>query len=214
MKNFPNIKDIVASKNWKFLVRNSLPVNISDYYSFSEAMHIVDHLIQASTEEIIKDGSTADLMRDYCVNLMTILRTKYREEWKKDWKNEAFLGIICALVYREEEAFKYIKNAYKQSSDPPQSLILAYISAGSGPDHFLTKKEIIELSQKAIEKGISYEAALRMSALAYEQKDQNKHEYWQKQAIEAEKNGFHTPIIVPNVLKDLFNEENGYQYEE
>lgn len=214
MKNFPNIKEVITHKDWKLLVKNFLPVNISDSYSFSDAMHIVNHLIDASAQEMAKDGFIADLMRDYSVNLMTILRAKYPKDWEKDWKNEAFLGIICGLVFREDEAFKHIKNAYEKLKDPPQSLILAYISAGSGPDHFLKKEEIAELSQKAIEKGITYEAALCMTTLAYEQKDKENQLYWEEKASEAEKKGLYTRIITPDVLKDSFKAKNGYQYEE
>lgn len=208
MKNFLNIKDIVTSKSWKFLVKNSLPVNIIDTHSFSESMEIANNLIEASVDEMLRDGFTADLMRDYSVNLMTILRAKYPKEWEEDWKNEAFLGMICGLVFREEEAFQYLKHAYEKLKDPPQSLLLAYISAGSGPDFFLTKKEIAELSKKAIEKGITYQAALRMAALAREQKDQEKQRYWEQKAAEAEKDKRYTPIIRPNVLKALFKKED------
>lgn len=214
MKAFTNIKDIVAKKKWKFLVKNTLPVNIADTYSFPEAMHIIDHLIKASVEEMVEDGFTADLMRDYSVNLMKILRAKYPREWKSDWKNEAFLGIICAFVFREEEAFVHIQKAYEQLEDPPQSLILAYISAGSGPDHFLTKEQIAELSQNAIEKGITYETSLRMASLAYEQKDFEKQKYWEAKASEADEKGIHTPCITPDVLKSTLKEEGGHQYEE
>lgn len=212
-KSFPNIKEIINAKDWKSLVKNSLPVNIADMYSFSEAMHIVDFLIDASVEEMMEDGFTADLMRDYSVNLMKILRAKCTDEWKKDWKNEAYLGIACGLVYREEEAFEHVENAYKQLEDPPQSLILTYISAGSGPDHFLTKEQIVELSQKAIKKGMTYEASLRMAALAHDQIDFEQQKYWKNLAIEAEQQGVHTPLIIPNVLKDTFMEENGRCYE-
>jgi len=210
MKEFPNIKSMVTSKDWKFLVKHSLPVNITDSYSFVEAMCIVDHVFGASVEEMIKDGFTSDLMRDYSVNLMTILRAKYPNEWKEDWKHEAYLGITCAFVYREEEAFKHIRNAYKQLDDPPQSLILAYISAGSGPDHFLTQSEISELSQKAIEKGVTYQSALRMAAMSQEKKEQ----YWTKKALEAEKNKIHTPFITPNILKGISNLKEGHTYED
>ncbi len=213
MKSFPNIKDIIAAKNWKFLVKNTLPVNIADTYSFSEAMHIIDHLIEASVDEMIEDGFTADLMRDYSVNLMKILRAKYPHDWKKDWKNEAFLGIVCALVFREEEAFVHIQNAYGQLEDAPQSLILAYISAGRGPDHFLTKERIAELSHKVIGKGVTYESALRMAALARDEQDKDKADYWDEKAEEAERRGIHTPIIIPNVIKDVYHIEEGYAYE-
>lgn len=214
MKFFPNIKEVINAKDWKYLVKNSLPVNIADTYSYSEAMHMVDLLMTASVEEMIEDGFSADLMRDYSVNLMKILRAKYPTEWKKDWKNEAHLGITCALVFREEEAFVHIQKAYKQLKDPPQSLILAYISAGSGPDHFLTKEQIAELSESAIKKGITYQASLRMAALASEQKDFEKQKYWKSKALEAEKQGIHTPVIIPNVLKDVFKEERGCCCEE
>lgn len=213
MKSFPNIQEIVAAKDWSDLVKNSLPVNIADIYSFSEAMHIGNDLVAASSEIMFEDGFTGDLMRDYSVNLMTILRARYPKEWQEDWKNEAFLGITCAIVYREEEAFVYIQNAYRQVEDPPQSLIFAYISAGSGPDRFLTRAQTTELLQKAIQKGITYEAALRMACLAYEQQDFEKQDYWKQQAAEAEKQGVHTPLIIPNVLKDTFKEKKGCRYE-
>lgn len=213
-QSYPNVQDVVAAKNWKYLVKHSLPVNLADMYSFSECMHMIDQLIEASVDAMLEDGFTADLMRDYSVNLMMILRARYPKEWKEDWKNEAFLGIVCALVYREEEAFVYIQNAYNQLENPPQSLIFAYISAGRGPDQFLTQPQVTELLHKGIEKSVTYEAALHMAALAYEQKDFEKQEYWKAKAVEAEQNGIHTPMITPNVLKDPFKEKSRYQYEE
>lgn len=209
---FPNIKKIVANKDWKLLIKSSLPINIVDLYSFNEAMQVANFLVNTSTEEMMEEGFTADLMRDYAVNLMMILRAQYSQEWKQDWKNEAFLGIVCALVFRDAEAFKFIQNAYQQLNEPPQSLILAYISAGSGPDHFLTKNEIEKLSQKAIERGVTCETAHRMAALAQEQNDQKGYEYWTQKANEAEKNGVHTSLIVPNVIKDSFKDDR-YRYE-
>ncbi|MCK5604978.1 hypothetical protein KAR91_24020 [Candidatus Pacearchaeota archaeon] len=214
MKPFPNIKDTIAAKDWNILVKNTLPVNIADIYSFSEAMHIIDHLIEASVDQMVEDGFTADLMRDYSVNLMKILRAKYPQDWKKDWKNEAFLGIVCGLVFREEEAFIHIQKAYERLEDPPQALILAYISAGSGPDHFLTKDQIAELSQSVIEKGVTYESALHMASLAYDQRDFEKQKYWEAKASEAKEKGVHTPCITPDVLKTTSKEEEGEQYEE
>ena len=153
-------------------------------------------------------------MRDFAVNLLIILRAKNPKEWEEDWKNEVFLGISCALVYREEEAFVYIKNAYENLDDPPQSLIFAYISAGSRPDHLLTEKEIVELIQRALKKGVTYESAERMASLASKKGDQEKCEYWEQQALEAEANKLHTPIITPNVLKGMFDLEAGYQHED
>jgi len=214
MKSYSKIEEIVEAKAWKYLVKNTLPVNIADIYSFSEAMHIIDLLIEASADVMIEDGFTADLMRDYSVNLMKILRAKYSHDWKKDWKNEAFLGVVCALVFREEEAFIHIQNAYKELKDPPQSLILVYISAGSGPDHFLSKERIAELSQQAIEKGITYQSALHMASLAYEQQDFEQQKYWERMASEAKVKGIYTSNIIPDVLRDVVKKEKGFQHEQ
>lgn len=212
-KTFSNFQEMVNAQAWKHLVRNSLPVNITDTYSFSEIMHIINHLMDASVDEMMLDGFVADLMRDYSVNLMKILRAKYPDEWKRDWKNEAYLGITCGLVFREEEAFLHIQKAYMQLEDPPQSLILMYIVAGSGADHFLTNTEITALSQKAISKGTTYESALQMAGVASDQQNTETYEYWENEALEAERKGIHTPIIVPNVLKKAFNKK-GYTYED
>lgn len=51
-----------------------------------------------------------------------------------------------------------------------------------------------------------------MAVLAYEEKDLEKQTYWNK-ASEAEKKGIHTPIIIPNVLKDVCHIREGYTYE-
>ena len=144
---------------------------------------------------------------------MSILKIKYPKEWKEDWKNEAFLGIACSFVYRDEEAFQYLKNTYDKMNDPPQSLILAYIGAASGVDSFLPSKEIKKLSFKAIEKWVTYETALRMAALARDEQDKDKANYWDEKAEEAERRGIHTPIIIPNVIKDVCHIKEGYAYE-
>ena len=209
-----NINDIIVRKDWKFLIRNFLPVNIADSFSFSEGMKIVGNLTKAAADEIVRDGFIADLMRDFTVNLMIILRAKYTKEWEEDWKNEAFLGISCASVYREEEAFHYIKSAYEKLDDPPQSLLLAYINSGRSSDHFLTKEEIVHLTERALQKGVTYETASRMAFLASDEGNQKKCNYWEQAALEAEAKKLHTPFIIPNVLKKIVEVENGYQYED
>jgi hypothetical protein len=205
-----NIEDVVAKKDWVFLIRNFLPVSIAVSYSFAEAMHIVGELIKASST--LNDSVVTDFMRDYAVNLMIILKEKFLLEWKKDWKNEAFLGSMCALVFRDEEAFKYIKNAYLQFEEPPQSLILAYISAGTRPGFPLTKQDICYLSHQAIKQGVSYETALQMASLTFESENLKESESWHQQALQMQKEGIHTPIIIPNTIKTTFDGKSGDQW--
>lgn len=207
------MEDVINKKDWKFLVKNFLPVNFVDALTFSEVMYLVGNLIKAAEEEMERDGFMADLFRDFAVNLMIILRAKNPQEWNKDWKNEAFLGIACAFVYREEEAFTYIKHAYDRLDDPPQSLIFAFINAGSRPTRILTREEITQLIQKAIEKGVTYESSERMAMFAREMGWQDKYEYWEKKARESEEKKIHTPIITPDILKPMFDLKEGFQHE-
>jgi len=200
-----DLNDIIKKKDWDILIRNVLPVTIAISFPFEESMHVVGNLLNDSGGE---DGDLALFMRDYAVNLMIILREKFPQNWKKDWKNEAFLGICCSLVYREEKAFKYLKNALGLFEDPPQSLILTYIRVGAAPCYFLSTKEIAELAQRAAKSGITFEVAQQMADSATTREGKN---YWERKAAEA--NSIHTPVIVPNILKNVLKPIEDYPYE-
>jgi hypothetical protein len=209
---FIDIKDVVQRNDWEFLFKTFLPVTVAVSFSFDQCMHIVGNLLNTSAKwNTDEEAMTSEFMRDYVVNLMIILREKHPDEWQKDWKNEAFLGMTCGLVFREEEAFKYIKNAYQQHEDPPQSLILVYIRAGGPPNYFLSRKEIVSLAQKALDKGITYESALQMAHLAA---TDDERAYWEKRADEAGAKKVHTAVITPKALKNIFKERGEYRNEE
>ena len=203
----------IAHQEWNSLIYKFSPETIVNTYSYDQVMHTVGHLMIAARDKIVVDGALADSMRDFAVNLMILVRDKYSQKWWEDWKNEAYLGICCASVYRDAEAFQYCKSAYKSLNDPPQSLILAYISAGDGIDKFLSSEEIIKLTHDAIQKGITYQAALQMAYLAGLSGDREMAKYWKQKAAVAEQNECHTPVITPNVLKELFSTQGGKQNE-
>lgn len=208
-----DIKQTVSKKDWMALVRNFLPSIVTDCYSFIEGMHIVGALLNKASDEMESGDTQIDFFRDYCVNMMIILRAKFPQEWENDWKNEAFLGIACRSVYREEEGFQYIQNAFQQLEDPPESLILPYIRAGETCDHFLSKESIKALSQKAAAKRITYEVALQMASLSHGEGNKKESQYWEEKAKDAENDGIHNAIIVPNVLKGICPIPKGYVYE-
>lgn len=214
IKKNSSLIGLVENKNWEALIRTYLPVTVAISFSFEKGMHIVDELLRASSHITTKNGNWAIFTQEYCANLLRMLRIKYPIEWQKDWKNEAYLGIICSLVYRNEEAFKYVQNAYNCLNDPPQSLILAYLNAGDTPDQFLSKEKIDQLTKKGLEKGITYETAQLAASLAIFYDDEQMEKYWLEKAEQAEAEGIHTPIIVPNVIKDVSNLEPGFEYEE
>jgi len=202
-----DIENILREKDWESLIRKVLPVTIAVSFSFDKSMEIAGDLLNDSGNA---EGDPAMFMRDYSVNLMIILREKFPQQWKVDWKNEAFLGICCNLVYREEEAFKHLKNALECFDNPPQSLILTYIRTGGAPNYYLSAEEIVELAHKAVKSGITLEMAQQMADLATTQEDWNS---WTKKAKEAEANNIHTAVIVPDVLKDNVRTLKDYPYE-
>lgn len=207
------MEDVIRRKDWEFLVKNFLPVNFVDSLTFTEVMHLVGSLMVASTDEVERGSFLSDVLRDFAVNLMIILRANDPVEWRADWKNEAFLGVACNFVFREAEGFTYIKNAFMGLEDPPQSLIFAYVSAGSGCPRFLTREEAAQLIQKASDKGATCESSQRMVMLAVEMGWKEKEEFWRGKAKELEKKNIHTPIITPDVLKSMYKLQEGYQHE-
>lgn len=187
-------------KNWKNLIDKFLPVHIADTLSFSEAMVSAGSLLSASSGE--ENPIFSDKMRDFSINLMIILRAKHPEKWKEDWKNEAFLGILCCVNYREEEGFQFLKNAHSCHSDSPQSLLIALVNASRYPGLELPEEELYSLIKRAKEKGLTYESAMLMASIAETEEEQKA---WEEQAHELEKKNAHPPLITPNILKNIFS---------
>ncbi len=190
---FKHIKD----RNWQWFLHKIQPVDVVNACPFALAMCVAHDLIESSARE---EGIIVDEIRQFVVSLLHVIRVQYASQWNKDWKNEALLGIACALVYLEEEAFVHMKNAYHQCVDPPQSLILAYIRAGERIDDPLSSDVVAELSYLAIKQGVTYEAARQLEAVADSQGNNKEKKYWQEVAKEANRLGLHVAMIVPDVL--------------
>ncbi len=201
----------IKNLDWIILIHEFNPWQISENYPYSEAMQIVGHLILKSGE--IDDGLEIDLLQNYAVDLMILLRKTHPHEWSQDWKNEAFLGILCGITQRSAEAFIFCKNAFQNHPSPPQSIILPYISSGRSVEHFMTDLEMNKLSEMAVEKGITYESALHMSHLETTKGNQTKAQFWKDEALKAQKNHIHTSCIVPNLLKSLLPPPEGQSLE-
>lgn len=203
-----NIEEMIHNKDWKNLIDTYLPITVANTFSFEDCMRCSGQLLNDSAE--IQDGNLAVFMRDYAVNLMLAVRQRYKEEWKKDWKCEAFLGLCCSLVYREEEAFEYLQNALEQSKEPSQSLILAVYRVGSSPNDFLSESEKEALAIRAVQQGVTCESAWVRASCA---KSKEERAYWEQQASSAELKKLHTPIIVPDVIKLIMPNIEDFSYE-
>ncbi len=203
----------VISKDWKSVVQHFRPQQIVDVYPYEKSMHVVGWLMIAAVDELLGEAFFAEEARNFAVNLMIEIRKRYLDQWQKDWKNEAFLGISCALVYLEEEAFQYLKAAYEALQDPPQSLILAYISAAEKIEGILNKENLLELTEAAVKKGATYQAALQMAFLSNQLGNREESKYWKERAEDAETKEYHTAVITPNILKTIFPIQKGVSNE-
>jgi len=204
---YKQIEDVVKAKDWEFLIKHYLPLNVVEHHSFKESMLIVGHLVIQAMD--VRTEEITEFLSDFAINVMIILRAEHPKEWFADWKNDAFLGAKCMSVFRHAEAFLYVKNAFLSLEDPPTSLIYAYIAAGRHcPSPYLSDEEEEELSLKAIKKEITYEWALKMAKIAYFKGDKTMDQYWEKQAEELERKNIHTAAIVPNAIKELSNIKN------
>ena len=202
-----DLENLIQNKQWELLIRNILPVTISVSIPYNESMRIVAEIWNESPNV---EGNLGLFLCDYAVNLMLVLRERFPEEWGKDWKNEAFLGICCTTVYREEEAFRCLKSSFDALSDPPQSLVLRLIRIAGPPNAFLEDEERVKLSQLALEKGITVEMAETMGDLVHSKEERL---YWKKQMKEAEYKHSHTATIVPDCLKNILVTHKDYPYE-
>src|SRR3990167_7396210 len=88
----------IKNLDWIALIHEFNPWQIAENYPYSKAMHIAGYLMLKSSE--IDDGLEIDLLQNFAVDLMILLRKAHLNEWSEDWKNEAYLGILCGIIQR------------------------------------------------------------------------------------------------------------------
>jgi len=187
------LREIARQKDWRRLLVNFIPSQVVNTFTFTESMRIAEALYDQYflfEESEKNDGTDNVFMAQYAISLLLELRRKFPKEWEDDWKNEAYLGVLCGVSYREERGFECLKNAYSKHPDPPAELILAFVESGTMSRRFLSDKEVLELCQKAIDKELTYDTAMKMACAT-------DSEEWREKA---ETLTNHTPQIIPDAL--------------
>ena len=183
----------INEENWTSFVKEFSTEDVCCALNYRECMALAYDLFVKNQDDYT--------VQDFSVRLFFAISQVYPDEWNKDWKNDVFLGKLCSITWRDDERYAYYKKAYDRLEDPPDSLLLLLASCNSTPDTPpISDKESEDYLLRAVNKKITYEAAVMMRGLAQDKRDQNKEAYWNAMCDTLEKNNIHTETIIPDVL--------------
>lgn len=194
MKN-DKIKTFIFQKDWHLLIERYSPKEICEVLNFSEAMHLANNLFY--------DNMQDDLIQQFALNLSFEIKSQFVDQWEEDWKNDVLLGHLCSILWRYEEQYIFYKKAYDKLIDPPDSLLLLLADCNSTPGlHLIDDQTAQEYLIRAIEKKMTYQAALKMRALYRHREDQKMEDQWNEIYQDLKFRNISTQTIIPDILHD------------
>lgn len=187
------ILTMISEGKWACLASMFSVSNICHVLSYKECMALAYDLF---FKNLYNDG-----LQDFAIKLFVAVSKDYPAEWDGDWKNDVFLGKLCSITWKYDEMYKSYKKAYDRLIDPPDSLLLLLASCNSTPGTPpISNQESERYLKRAIQKKITYEAAIMMRGLAIDKIAKDQEEYWSHMCEELEKQNIHTETIIPDVL--------------
>ena len=193
-----DLHNIISKKRWESLVEEFSPRLLVHALSFEESMSLAYDLF-------FENYSDSPKIRDFSLNLFFAIRKHYTAEWDKDWKNDILLSGLCHLGYKYDEYFYCCMRAYKKFEDPPPAVLIALAGCYYAFRPRVTLDEAESLLQRAIQKEVSYEAALQLRGIYRAKQDQAKVDYWTKIIEETERKNIRTDPCTPDLFKDKKN---------
>ena len=190
-----DLQCLIIKKQWERLVEKFTPELVVQSLSFKEVMSLAYRLFLENYSDFPK-------IRDFALNLFFETRKHYASEWDKDWKNDILLSDLCRIGYKYDECYYCRMRAYKKFPDPPPVLLIALAGCYNVPRPRVTLDQAESLLQRAIQKEISYEAALQLRGIYMAKQDQAKVEYWTKIVEETERKNIRTDPCTPDIFKD------------
>ncbi|MBS4163069.1 hypothetical protein PRO82_000358 [Candidatus Protochlamydia amoebophila] len=164
--------------------------------NFNEAMHLAKHLF-------FDDIQQNEANQQFALKLTSEIKSQFKIEWEKDWKNDVFLGQFYSILWFYEERYACYKRAYDKLVDPPATLLLLLAGCYNGQDVLpITEEEFKSYLKKALGKKVTYEAALMMRNLCKLKGEPIQEKYWDQYYAKLVRESICAEPIVPNVLKD------------
>lgn len=184
-----NLTDLISHAKWSIITNEFSLADICLSLNFKDSM--------ALAYDLFFKNHYDDEIQDFGVRLFFSIRENY-PEWNIDWKNDAFLGKLCSITWRYDEMYECYKRAYDKLTDPPDSLLLLLASCNSAPGTPpISDEEAEKYLKRAIDKKLTYEAALKMRGVT---KDPMQKNYWDLVMTDLENNNIHTETIIPDIL--------------
>ena len=188
------IKEIISEGDWNSLISIYSTKDICSSLNFSEVMHVAEHLFYDDFQDNEK--------QQYALKLTFEIKHYFKKEWESDWKNEAFLGGLCEILWLYDERYFCYKRAYDKLKDPPVELLLLLSNCNSAPGiPPITNEEAEFYLRKALEKKLTCEVAIAMKGFYQLKGDRLQEEYWNKIYKKLEKENIHSNQVVPDILK-------------
>ena len=188
------IQELIYQQKLYSVISNYSLKDVCKSLSFSEAMHLVEHLFY--------DDIRDDEKQKYALRLAFEIRDHFKEDWDRDWKNEVFLGVLCEMLCLYNERYLCFKRAYDKLENPPAELLLRLSGCNSTPDNPpITDEESEFYLKKAMEKRITFEAAFKMKILCLRKGDKSQAEHWDQQSKKLKEVKVFSDQLIPDVLK-------------
>lgn len=189
------LEKIIKNKDWDSLILTFTVEEICCSLTFTETMHLVDHLFL--------DDFLDDDKQQYALKLIFQLKKHFNNEWENDWKNEVYLGKMCALLWLYDERYQSYKRAYDKLKDPPAELLYLLSCCNSAPGKPpISNAESEHYLRRALEKKLTFEIAVGMRELYLFDEDGSERKYWDEMAKKLEEEGVKMELLIPDVLKE------------
>ena len=193
MKN-SELNKVISSGNLDLLISKYTPEDVCACMTYKEAMIFANNLFYNNLHN--------DDIQDFAINLVFEIKRQYNDSWELDWKNDIFLGHLCLLTWRYEEAYNCYKNAYDKLKNPPDSLLLLLAGCNSAPGvPPINDQEAEKYLELAIKQKVTYEAATMMRELYRQKPDKELEKHWNDICEDLKKKNIHTDEIIPEILR-------------
>jgi hypothetical protein len=188
------LQELISINDWSLIVSNYSIKDVCSLLSFSEAMHVVEHLFYD-----IQD----DEKQQYALKLAFEIKDRFKKEWASDWKNDVFLGDLCAMLWLYDERYLCYKRAYDKLEDPPAELLLLISNCNSAPGiPPISDDESEVYLKKALKKKLTCEGALAMRGLYRLKEEKVQEDHWDQVYQKLEKEKAYSDQLIPDVLKE------------
>ncbi len=190
-----NINHLFADKQWEEIAHSYNPEEVISKLAFNNALTVAYKLLY--------NDKWDESLQIYSVNLLTILRTKYPSDWNSSWRNDAFLGLACNIIFDYDGRYQAYLNAYKKANPPPPELLIELarccICPGKPP---ISYDEAIALLERSIEEHQYIDAIGLLKTLYGYKNNKEKESYWNEMLKKIGEKGERSPPLEPSFLRE------------